>query len=184
MSLTESSMLALGTTAPDFTLPNTVSGNSYSLASGRGTHGTLIIFMCNHCPYVVHILDSLIAIANQLQLRGISTIAISSNSALSHPQDAPDKMQQLAIAKKFPFAYLYDETQEVARAYSATCTPDLFLFDGANALVYRGRYDDSTPGNNRPVTGADLLTAAEQLLQQQPITSQQHPSMGCNIKWH
>lgn len=176
-------MLPLGTRAPDFVLPDTVSGAQVSLASARGEAGLLVMFICNHCPYVKHVNTELVRLGCEFLGRGIGIVAISSNDAASYPEDGPDAMRDTARRLGYPFAYLYDATQAAAHAYHAACTPDFFLFDRNLALVYRGRLDDSTPGNGRPVTGADLRTALEALLAGRPIDSEQHPSMGCNIKW-
>lgn len=183
MALTPSSMLALGTHAPDFVLPDTVSGRHVSYTELAGERGTLIMFICNHCPYVVHVNEQLVALGNDYADSGIGMAAISSNDATSHPADAPDKMKQQALRLGYAFPYLYDESQDVARAYQAACTPDFFLFDDQAKLVYRGRLDDSTPGSGKPVTGADLRAAMDAMLAGQPITDVQMPSMGCNIKF-
>ncbi len=183
MALTESYMLPLTTEAPAFSLLNVVTGQNESLEQHQGASGTLIVFMCNHCPYVVHLLDALLETAQQFAAQGVNTLAISSNSSISHPQDGPEQMKKLALEKKFGFPYLYDETQEVAHAYKAACTPDLYLFDAKLSLYYRGRYDDSRPGNQQPITGNDLHQAYQSMLKGEPLTAQQYPSMGCNIKW-
>ena len=183
MALTPSTMLPLGTTAPDFLLPDTVSGRNYSYAELAGAQGTLILFICNHCPYVVHINEQLVALGNDYADSGIGIAAISSNDAQSHPADAPDKMKQQAERLGYAFPYLYDESQDVARAYQAACTPDFFLFDGDAKLVYRGRLDDSTPGSGKPVTGADLRAAMDAVLAGKAVAGEQVPSMGCNIKF-
>lgn len=184
MAATPSNMLPLGTTAPSFNLPDTVSGMQYALHDLVGSQGSIILFICNHCPYVLHIKPSLIAIATEYASRGINTIAISANDIESYPQDAPDKMHQLMQEWGNPFAaYLYDESQAVAQAYQAACTPDIYLFDAEQRCVYRGRLDASTPYNNIPTTGQDLRQALEQLLAGQAITAEQIPSIGCNIKW-
>lgn len=184
MSETASTMLPLGTTAPDFTLPDTVTGKHLTLQELKGDQGTVIIFICNHCPYVLHIKDQMIAIAKQYKTQGIHTIAISANDIDSYPQDAPDKMKALMAAWGHPFeAYLYDASQDIAKAYQAACTPDIYLFDANLACVYRGRLDGSTPKNNIPVTGEELRNALDNLLAKQAINPQQIPSVGCNIKW-
>ena len=183
MALTPSNMLPLGTTAPDFLLPNTVSGKNFSYAEVAGEQGTLVMFICNHCPYVVHINGQLVALGNDYADSGIGIAAISSNDAQSHPADAPDKMKQQAERLGYAFPYLYDESQDVARAYQAACTPDFFLFDGDAKLVYRGRLDDSTPGSGKPVTGADLRAAMDAMLAGRAVAWEQVPSMGCNIKF-
>ena len=184
MAATPSNMMPLGTIAPEFSLFDTISGEQLSLSSLQGSKGTLVLFICNHCPYVIHIKDQLIAIAQQYAEQGISTIAISANDVENYPQDAPDKMLELMVAWGNPFAaYLYDETQEVAKAYLAACTPDIYLFDKGLACVYRGRLDAATPKNDVPLTGEDLRNALDALLAGKPVIEQQVPSIGCNIKW-
>lgn len=183
MALTASTMLALNTPAPDFTLPDTVSGRERSLADLRGERGTLLMFISNHCPYVQHVNPELVRLGQEYPARGIGMAAISANDVQAYPADAPAKMRELAQKFGYSFPYLYDETQQVARAYAAACTPDFFLFDHALRLVYRGRLDDSTPGNGRPLTGADLRAALEALLAGRAPAAEQQPSMGCNIKW-
>jgi peroxiredoxin len=183
MALTESYMLPLKTEAPSFSLTNVVSGQKESLKQLKGSSGTLIIFMCNHCPYVVHLMDAIVNTASKFSKIGVNTIAISSNSIISHPQDGPENMKKLALEKEFSFPYLFDDTQEVAHAYKAACTPDFYLFDSELSLYYRGRYDDSRPGNDQPITGKDLHQACTSMLKGEPTESLQYPSMGCNIKW-
>ncbi|MCX4025787.1 thioredoxin family protein [Endozoicomonas sp. SM1973] len=183
MALTPSTMMPLGTTAPEFTLPDTVSGKDYSLAELTGTKGLLVTFICNHCPFVIHIIDQYTQLLNEYIEQGIGCVAISANDVVSHPDDHPDKMKLMAANQGFKFPYLYDETQSVAKAYDAACTPDFFLFDSQLTCVYRGQFDDSKPGNNKPVTGRDLRQALTNLVAGQPISEQQVPSMGCNIKW-
>ena len=183
MALTESYMLPLKTEAPSFSLTNVVSGQKESLKQLKGSSGTLIIFMCNHCPYVVHLMDAIVNTANKFSEIGVNTIAISSNSIISHPQDGPENMKKLALEKEFSFPYLFDDTQEVAHAYKAACTPDFYLFDSELSLYYRGSYDDSRPGNDQPITGKDLHQACTSMLTGEPTESLQYPSMGCNIKW-
>jgi thiol-disulfide isomerase/thioredoxin len=184
MAATASNMLPLGTLAPDFKLPDTISGQNLDLQDLKGVNGTLIMFICNHCPYVLHIKPQLIAIARQYAEHGISSIAISANDIENYPEDAPDKMQQLMLDWGNPFAaYLYDETQAVAKAYQAACTPDIYLFDADLRCVYRGRLDAATPKNDLPLTGEDLRLALDALLAHQPINPEQIPSIGCNIKW-
>ncbi len=184
MAATPSNMLPLGTIAPDFRLPDTVSGKQFSLQELKGEQGTIVMFICNHCPYVLHVKQQLIAIAQQYVTLGIATIAISSNDVANYPQDAPDKMKALMAEWGNPFAaYLYDESQTVAHVYQAACTPDIYLFDANLACVYRGRLDGSTPKNDVPVTGEDLRNALDNLLAKQPINPEQIPSIGCNIKW-
>ena len=184
MAATPSNMLPLGTIAPDFNLPDTVTGKQCSLQELKGEQGTIVMFICNHCPYVLHVKQQLISIAQQYATLGIATIAISSNDVENYPQDAPDKMKAIMAEWGNPFAaYLYDETQHVARAYQAACTPDIYLFDADLTCVYRGRLDGSTPKNDVPVTGEDLRNALDSLLAKQPINPDQVPSIGCNIKW-
>lgn len=183
MAQTPSNMLALGTQAPDFTLRDTISDRNKSLSHLKGLKGTLIMFICNHCPFVKHVNAQLVQLAKDYASKGISCIAISSNDADNYPQDAPHLMKQTAINEGYIFPYLYDQTQQVAKAYMAACTPDFYLFDEALSLVYRGQLDDSRPGNGIPVTGKDLRTALGALLNHTPISEQQKPSIGCNIKW-
>ena len=184
MALTESFMLPLGTKASSFILPNVVNGEMQKLEALKGSKGTLIIFMCNHCPYVIHLLDNILKTSEKLLTKKIKTVAISSNSIITHPQDGPDEMKKLAISKKFNFPYLYDETQEVAKSYKAECTPDFYLFDEKLILSYRGRYDQSRPGNQIKVTGNDLNKAVDLMISNSDQLKMQYPSMGCNIKWH
>lgn len=184
MAATQSTMMPLGTIAPDFELPDTVTGKTYRLQDLRGKQGTLILFICNHCPYVLYVKAQLIAIAGDYASRGVATLAISSNDVVAYPDDAPDKMRELMAAWGYPFAaYLYDETQQVAKAYQAACTPDIYLFDADLACVYRGRLDAATPKNGEPVTGADLRAALDAMLNGLPVEARQIPSVGCNIKW-
>jgi thiol-disulfide isomerase/thioredoxin len=184
MAATSSNMMPLGTIAPDFELPDTVTGSNFKLQDLRGEKGTIIMFICNHCPYVLHIKDQLIDIARHYKNQGINTIAISANDIKNFPQDAPEKMQALMADWGNPFAaYLFDASQNVARAYQAACTPDIFLFDADLVCVYRGRIDAATPKNDIPVTGSDLRDALDNLLAGKPVNEQQLPSIGCNIKW-
>jgi len=183
MSATPSTMLPLGTLAPDFNLLDTVSGEMRSLQQLKSSKGTIIMFICNHCPYVKHILPTLVDLVNEYKQKGISTIAISSNDVANYPDDSPEKMTELAKAWRNPFAYLYDETQNIAKAYQAACTPDFYIFDGDLKCIYRGRFDDSTPKNNQSVTGSDVRNALDHLLTDQSILETQLPSIGCNIKW-
>ncbi|MEI6240597.1 MAG: thioredoxin family protein [Planctomycetia bacterium] len=182
MVRTPSTMLPLGTPAPDFALPN-VDGRSVTLADAAGAEGTVVMFICNHCPFVKHVADQLAALGREYLPRGIGVVAISSNDVSSHPADSPEQMVHEAEERGYVFPYLYDETQEVAHAYHAACTPDFFLFDGARKLVYRGQLDSSRPGNDIPVTGADLRAAIDALLAGRPVPAEQRPSLGCNIKW-
>jgi len=183
MVATSSNMVPLGTTAPAFMLPDTVSGESLTLEALRGQAGTLIMFICNHCPFVKHVQAELVRLAHDYVPRGVSVIAISSNDAETYPQDAPAAMTAEAHRAGYTFPYLYDATQAVGHAYAAACTPDFFLYDAALQLAYRGRLDASTPGNREPVTGADLRGALEHLLSGLGPVEVQHPSIGCNIKW-
>ncbi|MCG8614447.1 MAG: thioredoxin family protein [Pseudomonadales bacterium] len=183
MALTPSTMLPLGTLAPDFTLPDTVSGERINLHQAKGDKGTLVFFICNHCPYVVHLQHALALLGRDYLDSGIEMIAISANDVKTHPQDGPEQMREFAAQNHFNFPYLYDESQAVARAYDAACTPDFFLFDGDLKCVYRGQFDDSRPGNGKPVTGTDLRAAMDCVLAGQPVPEDQVPSMGCNIKW-
>ena len=184
MTATPSNMMPLGTIAPDFDLPDAVTGSNKNLQALKGVKGTVVMFICNHCPYVLHIEDQLIDLANRYVKEGINTIAISSNDIDNYPQDAPDKMKQMMEQWGCPFtAYLYDESQEVAKAYQAACTPDIYLFDADLLCVYRGRFDAATPKNDVPVTGMDLRSALDNLLAGKPVSEEQFPSIGCNIKW-
>ena len=182
MVRTPSTMLPLGTGAPDFALPN-VDGRTVTLADAAGPRGTLVMFICNHCPFVKHVADQLAALGRDCLPRGIGVVAISSNDVSSHPADSPEQMVHEAEERGYVFPYLYDETQEVAHAYHAACTPDFFLFDGDRKLAYRGQLDASRPGNEIPVTGADLRAAIDALLAGRPVPAEQRPSLGCNIKW-
>lgn len=183
MALTPSNMIPLGTTAPDFTLPDTVSGKVYSLQQLKGEKATVIMFICNHCPYVKHVNPELVKLANDYIPRGVTFIAISANDVQTHPDDAPDKMKETALLLSYPFPYLYDETQQTAKAYDAACTPDFYVYDEQLKLVYRGQLDDSRPSNKVPLTGKDIRAALDNLLNGQPISPYQRPSIGCNIKW-
>jgi peroxiredoxin len=183
MAATPSTMMPLGTIAPSFTLLDTVSSKTYSLSELRGEKGTVLMFLCNHCPYVLHVNEEIVKIANEYQAKGISFIAISSNDVVNYPQDSPEMMKVQAEKVGYTFPYLYDETQDVARAYDAACTPDIFLFDEKLACVYRGQLDDSRPKNDVPVTGKDLRNALDSLLDGKEISENQIPSIGCNIKW-
>lgn len=183
MALTESTMLPLGTLAPAFSLPDTVSGEIRSYADIRGSVGTVVMFLCNHCPYVIHVNSELVNIAHAYQEKGINFVAISSNDAVKYPDDAPDKMRIVAKVLRYPFPYLYDESQETARAYDAACTPDIYVFDAHDQLYYRGRLDASRPGNDNPLNGEDLRNALDSLLNGHQPPEKQYPGAGCNIKW-
>ena len=186
MALALSTMMALGTEAPDFTLPDTANEQAPITlhAYAAGAEATLVMFICNHCPYVIHVIDELVAVAHDYQGRGLRVVAISSNDVDKYPADAPEKMTAFAAERNFTFPYLYDASQEVARAYDAACTPDFFLFDADLKLAYRGRLDASRPGNDEPVTGADLRAALDRVLAGEAIPEdEQVPSAGCSIKW-
>jgi peroxiredoxin len=175
-------MLPLGTPAPDFELPN-VDGRLVTLADAAGPRGTLVMFICNHCPFVKHVADELARLGRDVMPSGVGVVAISSNDVSSHPADSPEQMVREAEERGYPFPYLYDATQNVAKAYRAACTPDFFLFDAGKRLVYRGQLDASRPGNDMPVTGGDLRAAIEAVLAGRPVAAEQTPSIGCNIKW-
>lgn len=183
MARTPSNMLPLGTQAPKFELVDTVSGNRVKLEKIQGLKGTVIMFICNHCPFVKHVNSTVTDLANKFQPKGIKFIAISSNDVENYPQDAPHLMKETAQKENYSFPYLYDETQTVAKDYDAACTPDFYLFDSAMKLIYRGQLDDSRPGNGIPVTGKDLTAAMNALLENKEVDSDQKPSIGCNIKW-
>ncbi|MBO6525307.1 MAG: thioredoxin family protein [Balneolaceae bacterium] len=183
MSAVESTMLELGTKAPDFTLPIVTGGilnlNKYS----KNSKGFVVAFICNHCPYVKHLNRKLVEVANSYIQQGIGFVAISSNDVENYPADSPEKMIEVVKREEYPFPYVYDETQEVAKEYMAACTPDFFLFDEKNELVYRGQFDESRPGNGKETTGADLKNAIDALLEGRELVASQIPSIGCNIKW-
>ncbi len=184
MALTSSTMLDLGTTAPDFRLPDAAGGGRLvGLADFDDAPALLVAFVCNHCPYVRHIREGFARFARDYRDRGLAIVAISANGVASHPQDAPEKMAEEAREQGYVFPYLYDETQEVAKAYRAACTPEFYLFDADRKLVYRGQLDDSRPGNDVPVTGRDLRAAVDRVLAGAPVDPDQKPSIGCNIKW-
>lgn len=182
MALTPSNMLELGTVAPDFALPDT-SGRVVRRADFASAKALLVMFICNHCPYVKHVRAELARLGRDYFPRGVAVVAINSNDVSRYPADSPEKMAEEARAAGYTFPYLFDESQAVAHAYRAACTPDFFLFDRDRRLVYRGQLDDSRPGNGMPVTGRDLRSAFDNLLAGQPVTSAQQPSMGCGIKW-
>lgn len=183
MALTESNMPGLGMIAPDFILPDTVSGQSMSFNDIKGEKGTVVFFLCNHCPYVIHVNAELVRIAREYMIDGIGFVAISSNDALNYPDDGPDKMRLVAKVLQYPFAYLYDEDQETAKAYEAACTPDIYVFDTNDRLYYRGRLDESRPGNDKILTGKDLRLALDLMLKGEAPPAKQYPGAGCNIKW-
>jgi peroxiredoxin len=177
-------MLPLGTKLPVFALTDARTGQQLSSQALSKTNGVLVMFICNHCPFVVHIRKELVRVANEAVGLGLQVVAINSNSIESHPQDGPIHMKALAESDGFKFPFLFDETQSVAKTFDAACTPDFFLFDAKHVLVYRGQFDDSRPSNNKPVTGADLRAAIRAVVESRPVTVEQKPSVGCNIKWN
>ncbi|MGA2445423.1 MAG: thioredoxin family protein [Opitutaceae bacterium] len=183
MALTPSTMLPWGTLAPDFRLPDAVSGRMVALADFAKNPALVVMFICNHCPYVQHIRAGLAAFGRDYQPKGVGVVALSANDVADYPEDSPAKMKAEAKAAGYTFPYLFDETQAVAKAYRAACTPDLYVFDRSRKLVYRGQFDDSRPGNGRPVTGADLRAACDAVLAGRAPAADQKPSIGCNIKW-
>lgn len=183
MALTPSQMIDLGSPAPAFTLADTVSGKILSLEETKGAAATVIMFICNHCPYVKHINHQLVQMARDYNAKGISFIAISSNDAAAHPDDSPEQMKRVADELHYPFPYLYDESQAVAKAYEAACTPDFFIYDKDLRLAYRGQLDDSRPGNQTPNDGKDVRAALDAILNGDTPSPRQRPSIGCNIKW-
>jgi peroxiredoxin len=182
MTVTASKMLVLGTSAPDFGLPD-VQGNIVSLSDFKQAPALLVIFMCNHCPFVKHILNVLVELIKEYQAKGVSVVGINSNDIVIFPEDSPKNMAKIAKKAGFTFPYLLDESQEIAKAYHAACTPDFFLFDKQRKLVYRGQMDDSRPDSEIPVTGLDLIKAMDAVLAGRDVSSAQKPSIGCNIKW-
>jgi peroxiredoxin len=176
-------MLPLGTSAPDFNLPDTVSGENKSLQELRSEKATVIMFICNHCPFVKHVNAELVSMSNKYIDKGISFVAISSNDVVNYPDDSPEKMKQAAADLGYKFPYLFDESQDVAKSYQAACTPDFYIFDGDLKLVYRGQLDESRPGNDIPVTGMDMRAALDNILEGEQVSGDQKPSIGCNIKW-
>ena len=182
MALTPSTMLPLGTVAPDFRLPAT-DGHPVSLGDFEDVRALVVAFICNHCPYVKHIRAGLAQFGRDMQNKNIAIVAINSNDASAYPADSPAKMAEEVRDAGYSFPYLYDESQAIAKAYRAACTPDLFLFDAERRLVYRGQFDASRPGNGLPVTGADLRAAVDAVLAGKPVSEKQMPSIGCNIKW-
>ena len=183
MAKTPSNMLELGTPAPLFSLLDVVSNQKVSLTVDSDYKATLIMFICNHCPYVKHVNPQLTQLGNDYLAQGVRIIAINSNDVEAYPDDSPENMKKTALIEKYPFPYLYDATQEVAHAYKAACTPDFYLFDANLNLIYRGQLDDSRPGNKIKVNGAYLRQALDQVLNDEPVTVEQKPSLGCNIKW-
>ena len=176
-------MLPLGTSLPHFELPEVVSGNKFSSTTFSGKQAILVMFICRHCPYVVHVQDELARLGMDYADKNLGIVAISSNDADNYPDDSPEQLKAMAQKLGFTFPYCYDEGQEVAKAFTAACTPDFFLFDANQRLVYRGQLDDSRPGNGKPVTGKDLRAAIDAVLAGQPVSQKQLPSAGCNIKW-
>lgn len=183
MALTPSNMLPLGTIAPDFTLTDTITNQLCHLEDVQGDRGTVVMFICNHCPFVKHVFDEIVRVANDYRILGFGFVAISSNDVENYPQDGPQEMWQIARKHNFTFPYLYDETQEIAKSYDAACTPDFYLFNSRQELVYRGQLDDSRPGNGIPVNGRDLREALDNEFNSRPQNTLQKPSIGCNIKW-
>lgn len=183
MAMTPSTMPGLGTPAPDFRLPDVVSGRTVSRSTFDGEKALLVMFICRHCPFVQHVREELARLGLDYAGRGIGIVAISSNDAAAYPDDSPESLREMAEEIGLVYPLCHDETQEVARAYGAACTPDFFLYDGARRLVYRGRLDESRPGNGLPVTGRDLRAAIEAVLAGRPVDPDQRPSIGCNIKW-
>ena len=183
MALTPSTMLALGTKAPDFSLPDVVTGKTISLATFTGKNALLVMFICRHCPYVQHVKEELARLGKDYAKKDLGIVAISANDAANYPDDAPDQLKAMAETEEFVFPFCYDESQETAKAYTAACTPDFFLFDASRKLVYRGQLDESRPGNGKPLTGKDLRAAIDAVLAGKPVSATQMPSVGCNIKW-
>ncbi len=183
MSLTPSTMLPLGTAAPDFKLPDVASQKAYTLKDFAGKKALLVMFICHHCPYVIHIKGELTKLGKDYASKDIAIVGISSNDADNYPDDSPKELAKFAKAEGFVFPFLYDGTQDVAKSYTAACTPDLFLFNKERKLVYRGQLDDSRPGNDKPMTGKDLRAAIDSVLSDKPVSKDQRPATGCNIKW-
>lgn len=183
MAAIESNMMPLGTIAPDFNLPDTISGKNKSLKELKFDKATVVMFICNHCPYVKHVQTGLVKLANNYIPKGVSFVAINSNDVKNYPDDSPERMTEVAKQFDYPFPYLFDESQDVARAYMAACTPDFYIFDKDLKCVYRGQMDDSRPSNEIPVTGKDICAALEAILADNPVNEDQKPSIGCNIKW-
>jgi peroxiredoxin len=183
MARTESNEFAIGTKAPEFSLTNTIDDKIYNLQDLKGEKGTVILFICNHCPFVIHVNEQLVQLANDYKTKGINCIAISSNDVDNYPQDAPHLMKQVAKTNQYPFPYLYDVTQEVAKAYDAACTPDFYVFDADLKSVYHGQLDNARPGNGQPVNGFDIRKTLDNLLENKPALENQRPSVGCGIKW-
>lgn len=183
LARTESNMLALGTAAPEFSLVDTRTNQLLHFKDLQAEQATVMMFICNHCPFVKHVMAGIVTLANDYLSQNVAFIAINSNDIEQYPEDAPDKMKQIAEQYRFPFPYLFDESQAVAKAYDAACTPDFYVFDGSLKLVYRGQLDDSRPDNGIPVTGQDLRATLDAILSGKPVDPKQKPSLGCNIKW-
>lgn len=183
MAAIESNMMPLGTKAPDFNLPDVISGKKKSVTELKSDKATIVMFICNHCPFVKHVQKGLVKLANDYIPKGISFIAISSNDVEAFPDDSPERMKEVAKQFGYPFPYLFDESQDIARAYGAACTPDFYVFDKDLKCVYRGQMDDSRPSNDIPVTGKDVRAALDAILAGKPVSKDQKPSIGCNIKW-
>ena len=183
MARTPTIQIELGFRAPDFTLPDVITGKSYSLSELKGAKGTAVFFICNHCPFVIDIIDELVRVGNDYLKKGIGFVVISSNDVINYPDDSPKNMKSFAAHYNFPFPYLYDETQEVAKAYTAACTPDINVFNAELKCIYRGQMDKSRPGNDDPSDGKDLRKVFKYLLENKAIDFQQLPSIGCGIKW-
>lgn len=183
MALTPSNMTPLGSEAPDFYLPDTISGNNLKLNDIKSDIATVVMFICNHCPYVKHVQKGIVELADDYTAKGIAFVAINSNDVDNYPDDSPERMKQVAEHLGYKFPYLFDESQEVAKSYNAACTPDFFIYDKELKLVYRGQMDDSRPGNGKPVTGNDIREVLDDMIIGNPVTDKQIPSIGCNIKW-
>lgn len=183
MAQTASKMVALGTKAPNFLLPASNFNTNFNFNECKGHKGTLVMFICNHCPFVLHVIDEIVMIANDYRVQGLGIVAISSNDIVNYPQDAPEKMADFALENKIDFPYLFDESQNVAKAYEAACTPDFYLFNTEDRLIYRGQLDDSRPGNGIPVSGSDLRNAIDSVIYNRHLNDVQKPSIGCGIKW-
>lgn len=183
MAATSTIQIPLGFTAPDFKLPDVVSGMEKTLMQLKSDKATVVVFICNHCPYVIHIMDELVRVGREYIPKGVSFVMINSNDVENYPDDSPKKMTAFAKVHNFPFPYLYDETQKVARHYNASCTPDFNVFDGKMKCVYRGQFDDSRPQNDKPVTGADLCKTLDLIISGRKVSEDQIPGIGCSIKW-
>lgn len=183
MAQTASNMLALGTKAPDFLLPATNFNTTFNFEECKGNKGTLVMFICNHCPFVINVINEIVMIVNDYRVQGLGVVAISSNDIVKYPQDSPERMADFALENKIDFPYLFDETQKVAKEYKAACTPDFYLFNNQDKLIYRGQLDDSRPSNGIPVSGSDLRNAIDSIIYNRHLNEVQKPSIGCGIKW-